>query len=116
VRGASGTDARLRMGGWPVPAGSTLSSAVRPVSWGQNLDDAGTWHSDTPHPVGEHAAIPWIGTAGAADDGDYAAVIGLGGEGLRTELDAAGFRPDGLFVFADGTSVDPAAVWAQLQP
>ncbi|WP_285318196.1 DUF2264 domain-containing protein [Pseudarthrobacter sp. lyk4-40-TYG-27] len=116
VRGASGAAARLRIGGWPVPAGSTLSSVVRPVGWGQDLDDAGTWQSEAPHPVGEQVAIPWAGTAGPAADGDYAAVVGLGGNGLTTELDAAGFRGDGLFVFADGTAVDPAAVWAQLRP
>ncbi|MFF1881891.1 DUF2264 domain-containing protein [Pseudarthrobacter sp. NPDC058196] len=116
VRGASGAGARLLIGGWPVPAGSTLSSIVRPVHWGQDLDDAGTWRSDTPHPVGEHVAIPWAGTAGAAADGDYAAVVGLGGNGLTAELDAAHFRRDGLFVFADGTAVDPTAVWAQLRP
>ena len=115
VRGASGAGARLRIGGWPVPAGSTLSSVVLPVSWGQDLDDAGTWLSATPHPVGEHIAVPWAGTAGAAVDGDYAAVVGLGGNGLTAELDAAGFRADGLFVFADGTTVDPAAVWRQLR-
>ncbi|WP_285245967.1 DUF2264 domain-containing protein [Pseudarthrobacter sp. efr-133-R2A-89] len=115
VRGASGADARLRIGGWPVPAGSTLSSVVRPVGWGHDLDDAGTWQSDTPHPVGEQVAIPWAGTTGAAVDGDYAAVVGLGGNGTTAELDAAGFRPDGQFVFADGTSVDPSAVWAQLR-
>ncbi|MDQ0801337.1 DUF2264 domain-containing protein [Arthrobacter sp. SLBN-112] len=116
VRGASGAGARLRIGGWPVPAGSVLSSVVRPVSWGQDLDDTGTWLSATPHPVGEHVAVPWTGTAGAAADGDYAAVVGLGGSGLTAELDAAGFRPDGVFVFADGTSVDPSDVWGKLRP
>ncbi|WP_258803768.1 DUF2264 domain-containing protein [Pseudarthrobacter sp. NS4] len=109
VRGAGG-GARLRIGGWPLDTSSALVSEVRPVPWGEMLDDAGTWERQAPHPMGEHLAIPWIGTSGAAADGDYAAVVGLGGEGLHAELEGARFTADGKFEFADGTAVNPAGI------
>jgi hypothetical protein len=112
VRGAaSGQDARLRIGGWPVDAESAMASEIRPVAgFGSPLDDAGTWRREAPHPVGEQLAIPWIGTSGTANDGDYAAVVILAGQG-STEADAVRFIPadqergaGGRFVFADGTA------------
>jgi hypothetical protein len=116
VRGTSpGAPASLRIGGWPVDVGSTVASGIRPLSgWGSTLDDAGTWHREAPHPMGERLTIPWIGTPGAADDGDYAAVVVLAGEGSVDAIDAVRFVPadgatghrGGLFEFADGTSVD----------
>ncbi|MEE2524205.1 DUF2264 domain-containing protein [Pseudarthrobacter sp. J75] len=113
VRGADG-QARLRIGGWPVDAASELISEVRALPWGEKLDDAGTWERQQAHPVGEHLTIPWIGTSGAAVDGDYAAVVGLGGEGVRAELDGARFLETGQFQFSDGTAVDVAAVIPRL--
>ncbi|MDQ0767442.1 hypothetical protein QF031_000191 [Pseudarthrobacter defluvii] len=114
VRGAAGHGGRLQIGGWPVDAGCALASEVRPVPWGGTLDDGGSWEREAPHPMGEHLGIPWIGTSGEAPDGDYAAVVGLGGEGLRAELDGAHFLPDGRFAFADGSVVDLNEVWTVL--
>ena len=113
VRGAAGLGARLRIGGWPVEAGSASASDVRPVPWGGTLDDGGTWARETPHPMGEHLTIPWVGTSGEVSDGDYAAVVGLG-EGLRAQLDGARFLPGGRFAFADGSVVDLNEVWSGL--
>ncbi|NUT70901.1 DUF2264 domain-containing protein [Pseudarthrobacter sp. C4D7] len=114
VRGASGAGVRLRMGGWPVVPGSEVQSELRPVPWAGACDDAGTWRDDGPHPMGEQLVIPWIGTSGPVADGDYAAVVGLGGEGLRTDMDGARFIGADTFVFADGIEVDVASVWESL--
>ena len=119
VRGTSpGTPAKLRIGGWPVDAQSPVAGEIRPLAgWGSPLDDAGTWHRAAPHPLGERLTIPWIGTSGAADDGDYAAVVVLAGEGTAEPAAAVRFVADagpdggGRFEFADGTGVDLAAVW-----
>ena len=119
VRGTSpGTHAKLRIGGWPVDAQSPVAGEIRPLAgWGSPLDDAGTWHRAAPHPMGERLTIPWIGTSGAADDGDYAAVVVLAGEGTAEPAAAVRFVADagpdggGRFEFADGTGVDLAAVW-----
>ena len=120
VRGTSpGTPAKLRIGGWPVDAQSPVAGEIRPLAgWGSPLDDAGTWHRAAPHPFGERLTIPWIGTSGAADDGDYAAVVVLAGEGTAEPAAAVRFVADagpgdggGRFEFADGTGVDLAAVW-----
>lgn len=118
IRGCSPLfPATLRMGGWPVDATATLISEIRPVAGlGFALDDSGTWSRASPHPMGECLTIPWIGTAGAAVDGDYAAVVALGGEGARAELDGAGVAADGSFHFADGAVVDLAAIWKRFQP
>lgn len=118
VRGClPGSSATLRMGGWPVDAASTLISEIRPVpGLGSALDDSGTWIRTSPHPMGECLTIPWVGTAGSAADGDYAAVVGLGGEGTRAELDGARWGDDGRFHFADGAVVDLAAIWERFQP
>jgi hypothetical protein len=116
VRNAAGSGARLRIGGWPVDTAAGLASEVRPVEWGGVLDDAGTWRREAPHPVGEHLAIPWIGTAGAVADADYAAVVVLSGEGSLAETCGARFVADGLFAFADGATIDVDAVFAQLNP
>ena len=116
VRNAAGSGARLRIGGWPVDAAAGLASEVRPVEWGGVLDDAGTWRRDAPHPVGEHLAIPWIGTAGAVADADYAAVVVLSGEGSPAETGELRLLADGLFAFADGATIDVDAVFAQLNP
>jgi hypothetical protein len=114
VRHAGRCSARLRIGGWPVDASSPLSGSVRPVSWGGELPDAGTWHRAAPHPVGEHLSIPWVGTPGAVADGDYAAVVVLSGEGGGAG--SAGTMPmaDGHFAFPDGTTIDVAAALARL--
>lgn len=120
VQGTSpGTPARLRIGGWPVDAESPTESEIRPLAgWGSPLDDAGTWHREAAHPVGERLTIPWIGTPGAADDGDYAAVVVLAGAGGAEAAAGVRFVPaqggpggGGRFEFADGTVVDVAAVW-----
>ena len=120
VRGTSpGTPAKLRIGGWPVDAQSPVAGEIRPLAgWGSPLDDAGTWHRAAPHPLGKRLTIPWIGTSGAADDGDYAAVVVLAGEGTAEPAAAVRFVAaaghgdgGGRFEFADGTGVDLAAVW-----
>jgi hypothetical protein len=117
VRGtASVQEARLRIGGWPVDADAGMVSGIRPVAdFGSPLDDAGTWRGDGPHPMGEQLTIPWIGTSGTANDGDYAAVVILAGQEI-TEAEAVRFVPadqergaDGRFVFADGTTLPLAA-------
>lgn len=116
VRGTSpGRPAVLRIGGWPVDAASGLVSEVRALPWGGTLGDAGTWDRKTPHPMGEHLTIPWIGTSGAAVDGDYAALVGLGAEDARADLNGTSFLKPGRFEFADGTAVDIASVWTALQ-
>jgi hypothetical protein len=69
--------------------------------------------------MGERLTIPWIGTSGAADDGDYAAVVVLAGEGTTEPAAAVRFIPadggpggggpgddGGRFEFADGSGVD----------
>ncbi|BCW77375.1 DUF2264 domain-containing protein [Arthrobacter sp. NicSoilB11] len=114
VRGGSSLAARMRIGGWPIEAGSALASEVRPVPWGGELDDGGTWGRQAPYPMGSHLTIPWIGTSGGVADGDYAAVVGLGGQGLHVELDGSHVLPDGRFAFVDGSTVDPIDVWARL--
>lgn len=118
VRGCSAeVPATLRIGGWPVDAESTLISEIRPVAGlGSALDDAGTWSKTSPHPMGECLTIPWIGSAGAAVDGDYSALVALGGDDARAELDGARWGGDGQFHFADGAVVDPAAIWERFQP
>ncbi|MBD1592444.1 DUF2264 domain-containing protein [Arthrobacter sp. S1_S22] len=110
VRGTGpAQEAKLRIGGWPVDAASGMASAVRPVpGFGLRLDDAGTWRRDAPHPMGESLAIPWIGTSGAAGDGDYAAVVVLAGEGTA-EACAVRFVPGEGFGFPDGTVLTFAA-------
>jgi hypothetical protein len=118
VRGAASCPpAKLRIGGWPVDADSALASRIHPVAgFGTPLDDAGTWHRDEPHPMGERLAIPWIGTSAPANDGDYAAVVVLAGDGgggaaaIRCvpdgkEQDGSG----GRFEFPDGTTLTLAA-------
>ncbi len=115
---AAGADSRLRIGGWPVDqdgADSVSSRILAAPCAGGPLDDAGTWVREAAHPMGERLTIPWVGTAGAARDGDYAAVVGLGGAGLERELAGARWSDGGSFVFADGTAVDLAAVWARLE-
>ncbi|MFC8303296.1 DUF2264 domain-containing protein [Specibacter sp. NPDC057265] len=116
VRGCSAdSPAILRMGGWPLEAGSPLVSDIRPVAGlGQALEESGSWGRQAPHPMGEHLTIAWIGTSGSASDGDYAAVVGLGGEGTHAELDGARYLGGGLFEFADGTSVDLGLLWAKV--
>lgn len=114
VRGVSGSGVRLRIGGWPAVPDSAVLSEVRPIPWGGACDDAGTWRHDAPHPMGEQLIIPWIGTSRPVVDGDYAAVAGLGGEGLRLEMDGAGFTDASTFEFADGTAVDVESVWSAL--
>jgi hypothetical protein len=67
--------------------------------------------------MGERLTIPWIGTLGAADDGDYAAVVVLAGVGGTEDADGVRFVPahgaegSEWVEFADGTTVDVAAVW-----
>ncbi|MDQ0921663.1 hypothetical protein QF038_000171 [Pseudarthrobacter sp. W1I19] len=115
VRGAaSAPAATLRMGGWPVDAESGMVSEIRPVAgFSSPLDDAGTWRRDEPHPMGEQLTIPWIGTSGAAHDGDYAAVVILAGEGSADTH--VRFVPAGQdcgaarFEFPDGTALTLAA-------
>lgn len=115
VRGAApDTDARLRIGGWPVDSAASVASGLRPLAgWGSPLGDAGTWRREGPHPMGEGLIIPWVGTSGPVADGDYAAVVGLYGTGTEQALDGAVLVDGGpRFEFADGTSVDLGAVWA----
>lgn len=110
----------LRIGGWPVDAESSVVSQVRAVAgFGLALDESGTWVRESPHPMGERLTIPWVGTSGPAHDGDYAAVVFLAGEGGAEAADSVLFVRDGSasdgggrFEFADGTSVDLAAVWS----
>ena len=121
VRGTSpGRPARLRIGGWPVDAESPMASDIRPLAgWGSPLGDAGTWHRDAPHPLGERLTIPWIGTRGAADDGDYAAVVVLAGQGSTEAAAGVRFVPThggpgdggGRVEFADGTSIPLSRIW-----
>ncbi|WP_285250038.1 DUF2264 domain-containing protein [Pseudarthrobacter sp. fls2-241-R2A-168] len=116
VRGtASAPAATLRMGGWPVDAGSGMVSGIHPVAgFGSLLDNAGTWRRDEPHPMGEQLTIPWIGTSGTANDGDYAAVVVLTGEAGASAASIS-FVPDGQdgaggrFEFPDGTTLTLAA-------
>lgn len=110
VRGVDpAEEVKLRIGGWPVDAASGIASTVRPVpGFGLRLDDAGTWRRDAPHPMGESLAIPWIGTSGPADDGDYAAVVVLAGEGTA-EACAVRLVPGEGFGFPDGTVLTFAA-------
>jgi hypothetical protein len=115
VKGAGRVRARLRIGGWPVDGESSLVSEVRPVpGWGMPLDAAGTLSREGRHPMGNRLDIPWVGTSGAVEDGDYAAVVALGGEGSRAEVDGVHFLVDGRIEFADGALVDVQAVWGQL--
>jgi hypothetical protein len=122
VRGTSpAAPATLRIGGWPVDAGSQMVSKVRPLAgFGLPLEDSGRWVRESPHPMGERLTIPWIGASGAADDGDYAAVVVLAGEGSAEAADGVRFVPApgaegwGRFEFADGTAIDVAAVWEGL--
>jgi hypothetical protein len=114
VRGAaSAQEARLRIGGWPVDAESGVVSVIRPVAgFGLPLDDAGTWHREGPHPMGDQLTIPWIGTSGTAKDGDYAAVVILAGQ-VSAEAEGVRFVPagqehgagGGRFEFTDGTAL-----------
>ena len=110
VRGADASQAaRLRIGGWPVDPASGMVSEVRPLAgFGLPLGDAGTWKRDAPHPMGESVAIPWIGTSGAANDGDYAAVVVLAGEG-GAEAGAVRYVPGEGVEFPDGSFVSLAA-------
>jgi hypothetical protein len=113
---ASAQEARLRIGGWPVDAESGVISVIRPVAgFGLPLDDAGTWHREGPHPMGDQLTIPWIGTSGTAKDGDYAAVVILAGQ-VSAEAEGVRFVPagqehgagGGRFEFADGTALSLA--------
>lgn len=119
VRGASGSvpgkGSHLRIGGWPLDSAASLRSEIRAVpAPGQALDSAGTWVRMAPHPMGEELTIPWVGTSAPVTDGEFAALIGLGGETLTAELDGARFSSGHSFVFADGTAVDLDAVWTGL--
>ncbi|MGP0224205.1 DUF2264 domain-containing protein [Paenarthrobacter sp. NCHU4564] len=107
VSGASGSEsrARLQIGGWPVDAASSVVSSVQAVSgFGNVLDDSGTFVRSGAHPMGSELTIPWVGTAGPAYDGDYAAVVLLAGAG-GTSVDAGVRYEDGDFVFPDGTRI-----------
>ncbi|MCK2218583.1 DUF2264 domain-containing protein [Actinomadura sp. ATCC 31491] len=65
----------LRVGGWPAPPGRT--SAVVP---GPGLDLADTAVARDATPLSGHTAIPWCGTAAAAEPGRwYTATILLAG-------------------------------------
>jgi hypothetical protein len=119
---SAGVPAMLRIGGWPADAGSAMASEVRPLAgFGLPLEDAGLVVRESPHPMGERLMIPWTGTAGAAGDGDYAAVVVLAGNGGTEAADGVRFVAasaasgtgvgDGRVEFADGTSVDLHAVW-----
>lgn len=102
VRSASSAGASLRIGGWPVDAAASVVSSVGVVpGFGLPLDASGTFVRSGAHPMGSELTIPWVGTAGTAHDGDYAAVVVLAGEGGTSE----GVRYDGDFVFPDGTRV-----------
>jgi hypothetical protein len=109
VRGADSTvEGKLRIGGWPVDAASAMISEVLPLpGFGVPLVDAGTWRRAGPHPLGEQLTIPWIGTSGAAIDGDYAAVVILAGGG-SAEAGAVRHIPGEGFEFADGTVISLA--------
>lgn len=118
IRGAR---AVLRIGGWPVDAGSPAVSEVYPLAgYGRPLEDSGRWFRDQAHPMGEHLTIPWIGTVGGANDGDYAAVVVLAGAGTAPAADAVRFTPSliagnegggGRVEFSDGTTVELGTVW-----
>ena len=103
---SGGPAASLRIGGWPVDAASSVVSSVQAVpGFGNVLDDSGTFVRPGAHPMGSELTIPWVGTAGAAHDGDYAAVVVLAGAGGASW--GAGVRyQDGDFVFPDGTRID----------
>jgi len=57
--------------------------------------------------MGSELTIPWVGTSGAAHDGDYAAVVILAGEGGAWEDDGVTYVAEGgrRFEFTDGTSI-----------
>lgn len=57
--------------------------------------------------MGEQLTIPWIGTSGAAIDGDYAAAVILAGEG-SAETGAVRYVPGEGFEVADGTVISLA--------
>lgn len=69
--------------------------------------------------MGERLTIPWIGTGGAADDGDYAAVVVLAGAGGTEAAAGVRFVPahggpgegGGQIEFADGTSIPLSRIW-----
>ena len=108
VRGASGSGASLRIGGWPVDAASSVVSSVRAVpGFGFTLDASGTFVRSGAHPMGSELTIPWVGTSGTAHDGDYAAVVILAGEGGASEDDGVTYVAEGgrRFEFTDGTSI-----------
>ncbi|MFF1830275.1 DUF2264 domain-containing protein [Paenarthrobacter sp. NPDC058040] len=97
-----GLPASLRIGGWPVDAASSVVSSVQAVpGFGNVLDDSGTFVRPGVHPMGSELTIPWVGTAGTAHDGDYAAVVVLAGAGGASG-DARVRYEDGDFVFPDG--------------
>jgi hypothetical protein len=109
VRGTGSTvEGKLRIGGWPVDAASGMASEVRPLpGFGVPLTDLGAWRRGGAHPMGEQLTIPWIGTSGAAIDGDYAAVVILAGEG-SAEAVAYRYFPGEGFEFPDGTVISLA--------
>jgi len=97
-------------------ASSEVSTVLAVPGFGLPLDDSGTLVRSGAHPMGSELTIPWVGTAGTAYDGDYAAVVVLTGEG--------GTSPDGgvtfvagqgegedRFVFADGASIPLSWLW-----
>ncbi|MGO4587925.1 DUF2264 domain-containing protein [Paenarthrobacter sp. 2TAF44] len=112
VRGAASSGASLRIGGWPVDAASSVVSSVRAVpGFGLALDASGTFVRSGAHPMGSELTIPWVGTAGTAHDGDYAAVVILAGDGGASPEAGVTFvagegQGEGRFVFPDGASVD----------
>jgi len=115
LRGTDGS-ALLRIGGWPVDAHSTLTSEIIPLAgYGNALDASGTWTRTGPHPMGNRLDIPWIGTTGAALDGDYAGLVVLAGEANRQWAESVRFLDTGIVDFGDGHAVDVASLWSELQ-
>ena len=105
IEGTGSSGASLRIGGWPVDAGSSMVSSVREVpGFGSALVESGTFVRPGAHPMGSELTIPWVGTSGPAHDGDYAAVVILAGEG-GTSPDAGVRYAGGRFEFPDGTRI-----------
>ncbi|SEJ37802.1 hypothetical protein SAMN04487917_105239 [Arthrobacter sp. yr096] len=105
----AGSGASLRLGGWPVDAASSAISSVLPVpGFGLALDSSGTFVRSGAHPMGAELTIPWVGTLGAAHDGDYAAVVILAGTGGASPDGGVTFvagEGEGHFEFPDGTRI-----------
>jgi hypothetical protein len=76
VRVSGPCELRLVINGWPLPAGSPLTSRVLP---GPGLDLYGTTHAEDATPLSADTAIPWCGTSGAAvPDQWYVSFVFLG--------------------------------------